>query len=360
MGEDPDDQQGAHATPMDSPQGETLGAIAEQWLRRVSPDGHPNVDPLAMRLQEIDTLALNIKFFGYELARRLASELPVRPKLPPRDVGLTCKPSTQRDLESHWVAYWCSQLKVPVVFHRKLWELAYVLQACREARMLRAGGRGLGFGCGQEPLASYFARRGIKIVVTDQHPDRGQTEGWERTGQHTSALESAYKPYLVRRERFDENVRLLHVDMNDIPPDLTNFDFCWSVCALEHLGSIENGLRFVENSLATLRPGGLSVHTTEFNFVDEFQTIDNYPTVLFQRKHFRDLKERLEAAGHAVAPLDFDVGRKPLDRFIDLPPYRHSWPASLQEQWGSGEAHIKLSMHGFPVTCFGIIVRKCE
>ncbi|MBX7187295.1 MAG: class I SAM-dependent methyltransferase [Vicinamibacteria bacterium] len=342
------------------PQVDALRALAEGALRRVSAAGHPNADPLAMRLQEIDTIALNIKFFGYDLARRLAAELPVRDNLRPRRVGLTCKPSTQDDLESDWVAYWCSQLKVPVVFHRKLWELAYVLQACRESGMMRASARGLGFGCGQDPLASYFAGRDLKITATDLPLDRVQSAGWEQSGQHASALDSTHKPYLVSRDQFEKNVRLRHVDMNDIPPDLADFDFCWSVCALEHLGSIEKGLRFVENSLATLRPGGLSVHTTEFNFADDAQTIDEHPTVLFQKRHFQDLKERLGSAGHVVAPLDFDVGSKPLDRFIDLPPFRHDWPASLREQWGAGEAHIKLSVHGFPVTCFGIIVRKSE
>jgi len=342
------------------PDVDALRALTDAALQRVSAAGHPNIDPLAMRLQEIDTIALNIKFFGYDLARRLAAELPVRDNLSPRRVGLTCKPSTQADLESDWVAYWCSQLKVPVVFHRKLWELAYVLQASRESGMIRAGARGLGFGCGQEPLASYFAGRDLKITVTDLPLDRVQSAGWERSGQHASALDSAFKPYLVSREQFDENVGLRYVDMNDIPPDLADFDFCWSVCALEHLGSIEKGLRFVENSLATLRPGGLSVHTTEFNFADDAQTIDDYPTVLYQKKHFQDLKERLGSAGHFVAPLDFDVGSKPLDRFIDLPPFKHDWPAALKEQWRDGEAHIKLSVHGFPVTCFGVIVRKSE
>ena len=104
--------------------------------------------------------------------------------------------------------------------------------------------------------------------------------------------------------------------MTAIPADLAGFDFCWSLCAFEHLGSIEAGLRFVEASLAPLRPGGTAVHTTEFNINANGPTIDNWPTVLFQRRHMEALAARLAAQGHQVAPFDFDAGDKPLDRFV--------------------------------------------
>ena len=35
------------------------------------------------------------------------------------------------------------------------------------------------------------------------------------------------------------------------------FDFVWSACAFEHLGSILNGLEFVVNSVKCLKPGGV-------------------------------------------------------------------------------------------------------
>jgi len=31
-----------------------------------------------------------------------------------------------------------------------------------------------------------------------------------------------------------------------LPADLTGFDFCWSICALEHLGTIAQGLDFIK------------------------------------------------------------------------------------------------------------------
>ena len=40
------------------------------------------------------------------------------------------------------------------------------------------------------------------------------------------------------------------------------------LAGIDRIGSIELGLQFIENSMATLRPGGVAVHTTEFNLED--------------------------------------------------------------------------------------------
>ncbi|MCX5963683.1 MAG: hypothetical protein NT070_11250 [Cyanobacteria bacterium] len=136
--------------------------------------------------------------------------------------------------------------------------------------------------------------------------------------------------------------------MNAIPTDLANkYDFCWSACALEHLGSIANGLRFIEKSLDTLVSGGVCIHTTELNYLQEKNTIDNEGTVLFRKQDFIKLAQQLTAQGHQVAPLNFDIGSGFLDQFIDIPPYQE-----VQD------AHLKLLVGDFATTSFGIIVKK--
>ena len=70
-------------------------------------------------------------------------------------------------------------------------------------------------------------------------------------------------------DEFRRLVDFRYCDMNNISSDLHEFDFCWSCCALEHLGSLSAGLRFIERSLDTLRPGGWAVHTTEFNLFSD-------------------------------------------------------------------------------------------
>jgi 2-polyprenyl-3-methyl-5-hydroxy-6-metoxy-1,4-benzoquinol methylase len=327
-------------------------------LELLGPDSKPNLGALSLKMRDLNNLALTVKFFGYELARKMAEELPSLQAKEPFFVGMQSKASTQADLESDWAAYWLAELKAPRLFHRKLWEFAYLLQGLWERDMIADGRRGLGFGCGQEPIPSYLASRGVQLSVTDIAPAEARSKGWMDSAQHTTTIDSLYMPHLIERETFDRNVALRYVDMNAIPSDLKNYDFCWSICALEHLGSIANGLSFIRNSLSTLRPGGVAIHTTEFNFLDDKQTIDNWPTVLFQRQHFIQLAEELTAEGHQVAELDFRVGNKPLDKFIDVPPFPHDFPASVSSEWGQSSAHLKISIDGFASTCFGIIVTK--
>ena len=126
-----------------------------------------------------DFLLRNIKVFGYELARdarvALAEVEPQASTAPeassfPRP--LVTKIATEADFLSPWFAYWCDQLRARRIFHRKLWELAFILQVLHERDMLREGLRGFGFGCGKEPIPSYLASRGIKALVTDLDPGR--------------------------------------------------------------------------------------------------------------------------------------------------------------------------------------------
>lgn len=330
-------------------------------LRRiVNPYSQPNINALWDVAKDITPAHLILKSLGQDLAERLRSALPARTGLQPQHVGIKSKATTQADLESDWAAYWLSEYKIPLIFHRKLWEVCFLNQALYEHGMINPGRRGLGFGCGVESFPSYFASRGVYVVVTDAPPDHAQTAGWTKGTQYASNLETLHKRELVSHDEFDKHVTHRFVDMNAIPPDLRDFDFCWSICALEHLGSIAKGLDFIENSLETLRPGGVAVHTTEFNFLDDEDTVDNWVTVYYQRKHFVDLRNRLEANGHKIAPLDFDVGNSILDKFIDLPPFRQNAKTETELSWLKNEPHLKVSSDGFVVTCFGLVITKAQ
>lgn len=326
-------------------------------LALTGPRSQPNFNTLLDLVKDIDFIKLNLKFFGYELARSLAAALPPRDVSGPRVHALAWKPTTQADLESDWAAYWLGQLKIAFIYHRKLWESVYLLQALHNHGLIRPGVRGLGFGCGEEPFPSYFASKGMHTTVTDLAPHEQASRGWAASGQHASSLDRCFMPALVERDDFFALTKLEFVDMNALSPTLRDFDFCWSICALEHLGSIENGLNFIENSLDTLKPGGVAVHTTEFNFYDDGRTIDNWACVYFQKRHFLALAERLRQKGYEVPELDFDLGTGPMDRFIDLPPYAHQVSGSLRSLWAS-ETHLKLANDGFASTCYGLIVKK--
>lgn len=305
---------------------------------------------------DIRLIELNIKAFGYDLAQRLAQTLPIRTDTAARHVGLHSKGATQADIESDWAAHWASELKIPVVYHRKVWELTYVLQVMYEHGLLQEGRRGLVFGCGREPVPSYLASHGVQVTVTDLELQAAQQAGWVSTDQHLNALDAAFLPHLIDRETFDRLVEFQVADMNAIPATLRDYDFCWSICAMEHLGSIRHGLDFVENSLETLKPGGVAIHTMEFNVENDGPTFEDRSTSLFQRRHLEELAARLRQQGHWVADFDFFCGNRPMDNFIDLPPWPDVPPQDFIKHLESN--HLKLGIAGFISTSFGIVVKK--
>ena len=339
-----------------------LSLILRELFRLGSSDGKPNMNQILLALKDINIIKLNIKNLGYQLGQTLMPYLDSIDTISQPTVwNMVSKPTTQNDIESPWFRFWCSELKIAPIYHRKLWEFAFLLQCLYEQNMLVSGLKGIGFGCGEEPMASYFASRGIDVLVTDLELEKVQGTGWIETGQHASSLESSYRPELCTRVEFDQHVLHAYVDMNAIPDVYDGqYDFCWSVCAMEHLGSIEKGLAFVENSLKTLKPGGIALHTTEFNYLATDMTIDNWPTVLFLKRHFELLAQSINAAGHVFFGPSFDTGSGCLDRFIDLPPYFLGEGLLTKEQWSGVNqgSHLKLSIDGYACTCFGILIKK--
>jgi len=250
----------------------------------------------------------------------------------------------QESFEAPYFAYWTAKVGHALRFHRKTWEFVFICQALYERGLLRPGARGLGFGVGGEPLTAFFAAEGCRITATDMAPEAAAGSGWVETAQHAGGKEALRRPFCPA-PMFDANVEFRFCDMNHVPDDLKGYDFCWSACALEHLGSIEHGLAFIQRSLDCLKPGGFAVHTTEFNLSSNDETVTEGSTVLFRKRDMEELSRRVAAAGHTMAPLDLNPGYGEVDRYIDVPPYRV-------------EPHLKLALQGYAATSIGVIIRK--
>lgn len=248
----------------------------------------------------------------------------------------------QEQLTSPAFRYWLGQLGLSTTrMHRKLWELAYVTQALHERGCLQPGKRGLGFAVGEEPLPAFFAEQGVEVLATDLDADDSRSQAWRRTGQHLSNVGDADVPTTAAGGR----VTTRAVDMNQIPSDLQGFDFTWSTCSFEHCGSIDLGLAFLRNQLKTLAPGGVAVHTTEFNLTSNDATIESGATVIFRRSDIEGIVRQLQAEGHDVEPISWDPGDKPFDKHIDWPPY-------------SQDQHLRLALRRYAATSIGLILRK--
>ncbi|MFT8245353.1 SAM-dependent methyltransferase [Roseomonas sp. BN140053] len=340
---------------------------ATAWAMRLFIGREPHNDAeVAFHSQHGDLHSLRVAFsrthefrafldaYGHDKRKEYAAPLwllrpPADPELrwrfePPSLAQPTCQLCTAEQFAEPAYAAWCVALGVEPVQHRKQWEFCWLLAAMQAAGVLRPGHRALGFGTGKESIPSVLAARGLHVVASDAPMELIEGQGWTTTNQHSHDVMDLHFPNLLDEAVFRERVSFRPVDMNAIPTDLRGFDLCWSSCSFEHLGSIEHGLRFVENSLETLRPGGLAVHTTEFNLSSNDDTVETPTVSLFRRRDFEALLSRLRAAGHEVWPLNLHPGYAEVDAHIDVPPY--------------GLPHLKLALAEYVTTSIGIMVRR--
>lgn len=333
-----------------------IGTVGERVASPTDAAGRPHLDPLSLALRDLPSTILNVKSLAAELARQQAARLPAAPPpAAPARIGLTGRLCRQSDLEQPWMGHWRGALGVPLHYHRKPWEYGFILQALWEADMLAPGRRGLGFAVGTEPLASLLAARGVEVLATDLDAGDARAGAWAATQQNAARIEDLHHPRLVDRDTFLARCRFRAVDMNALPEDLRGgFDFVWSSCSFEHLGSIERGLAFVEAAMAALKPGGIAVHTTEFRFAEDGPKLDDWPCVAFSMRDMEELARRVAARGHRMLPIDARPGRDPLDDYIDTPPFARRPGRGLVLP---APPHLRVNVEGIPATSLGIILR---
>ncbi|MFM7205567.1 MAG: SAM-dependent methyltransferase [Planctomycetaceae bacterium] len=265
-------------------------------------------------------------------------------------VSQLCRLAT---LDSPTFRHWLERLGDGWHLHRKNWEHAYICQALHERGLLAPGRRGLGFAVGAEKLPAFFAALGCRITATDLAVDDDRNQRWASSGQWTGNLAALNAHGLCPADVFAQQVEFRPVDMNDVPDDLRDYDFTWSTCSFEHCGSLELGLAFLERQLECLRPGGVAVHTTEFNLSSNDSTVARGPNVIYRLRDIEEFVARLVDRGHHVEPIDLDPGATEADRFIDPPPYHGSTGKAP-----GGMKHLRLNLDGYASTSIGLILRR--
>ncbi|CAB1367279.1 SAM-dependent methyltransferase [Denitratisoma oestradiolicum] len=235
--------------------------------------------------------------------------------------------NTNQFLEPEFKRWACQELGWQFGFNRKLWEYAFILNAID--RYGRLDGRGLGFGVGREPIIPVMLRHGARLLVTDLSHEDAQRQGWA-----TSEFDASIRDQLDFR----------FVNMNEIPADLRDFDFLWSCGSLEHIGSLEAGLAFIESSLDCLKPGGVAVHTTEFNFSSQEETRDAADICFYRDRDIESLVERVRRKGGEMT-VNLARGDGPLDKHVDYPPYVY-------------ELSMRAWYEPYAITSVGLVIHK--
>lgn len=251
----------------------------------------------------------------------------------------------QEDIESENFKSW-SRLwgwNEPLFYHRKNWEWSFICQALYERDKLGRDLKGCGFAVGKEPLSSVFTSMNSFITASDAPSENTQSKNWLETNQFSNRKDDVYFDGICEKSIFDSRVLFEEIDMNNIPIKDNEFDFIWSSCSIEHLGSLRNGIDFVLNSLSYLKPGGVAVHTTEFNVSSNDGTLDSDSVVLYRKKDIENLALILKNHNCKVE-LDFSLGKKERDFEVSLPPFL--------------EPHLRLNLNGYEATSFGLIIEK--
>ena len=230
--------------------------------------------------------------------------------------------------------------------YRKWWEWCAILEVLSSRGMLETGRKGLGFAVGTEPLPSAMAARGVEVLATDLGVDQ-TTAKWSDTGQHAASLEALYHPHWVTEHRFRELVSFQPADMNHLetlPSD--TYDFIWSSCAFEHIGKLDDGLNFVVNAMRLLKPGGIAVHTTEYNVSSNIDTVMEGDCI-YRRQDIERLEYMLRPHRCGLEPVDFNAGVSDFDLDYDEPPY-----------FQTKARHVKLLLDGYVSTSMLLVIRK--
>lgn len=232
----------------------------------------------------------------------------------------------------------------PFQMHRKLWEYAFIEYHLSKLSCLQEGKKGLCFGVGQEPLPALLANRGCSILATDAAPESVGAI-WSKDQQFSRTAADLNYDGMIDKATFESLVSYETCDMNNIGSHLKDFDFCWSACCLEHLGSLRHGLDFILKSLDALKIGGIACHTTELNLSSDIETLETGGTVLYRRRDLEAFFREVENLGHKMEPIKISPMASPIDHFVDIPPYSHN-------------PHLKLLLCGYVTTSVGIVIQK--
>lgn len=171
-------------------------------------------------------------------------------------------------------------------FHRKQWEFALIFLALRRLGLLNERSTGLSMGGGNERVLYSIARYVKKLFVTDLYSD---STGWDcaRTDDPNEFIKIS-KPFDVD----DSKIEALRMDMRDLQFEDNTFDFCYSSCAIEHIGDYDDFVKHFNEVNRCLKDGGVYVLTTEFQF--ENKTIKDPNNYIFAPNYLKDILNNID------------------------------------------------------------------
>ena len=235
-------------------------------------------------------------------------------------------------------------------FHRKQWESAMIFLTLRNLGKLRPDSFGLSMGGGKELIAYALAPHTKHLVITDLYE---VNTSWDcaKTSNPDEFIRQN-KPFPVN----DERMSALRMDMRHLEfPDGT-FDFCYSTCAVEHIGGPEDFLQHFNEVARVLNDDGIYVFTTEVSY--DRTSIQDDHNYIFSLPLLYELigESNLVPIGDYDARISHHKINFPIPS--TLKQLTHFVTDSLPERVLQEAPHIQLLRGKHPFTCGVFVLQK--
>jgi len=174
-----------------------------------------------------------------------------------------------------------NELKESPRFHRKQWEFAMIFLALKKLGYLNEDMTGLSLGGGNERVLYSIAQHVNKLIVTDLY-DEDTTWDCAKTKDPDEYIKAS-KPFDVD----DSKIKALRMDMRYLDFADNTFDFCYSSCAIEHIGDFEDFVLHLDEVYRVLKEDGVYVFTTELKIGSD--TIKDENNFIFSSFYLNDI-----------------------------------------------------------------------
>lgn len=259
-----------------------------------------------------------------------------------------CDAADWFDTEFAWIIK--NELREPARFHRKQWEFAQIFLTLRKLGFLSPDKNGLSLGGGNERVLYSIANHIKKLIVTDLY-ENNTTWDCARTNDPNEFIRNS-KPFEIDESKIDA----LHMDMRYLDFKDNSFDFCYSSCAVEHIGHYSDFLQHLNEVYRVLKPDGIYVFTTELQFGD--MTIKDPNNYVFSKNYLTELLSNTEFTPefNVDSNLNEHIANNPLPSGIRNLNYKGS--NTIGDYLFDNLPHIILLRGNVPFTSVLFVLRK--
>lgn len=265
-----------------------------------------------------------------------------------KSLSKICDAADWFDTEFHSIII--NELKESPRFHRKQWEFAMIFLALKKLGMLNANMTGLSLGGGNERVLYSIAQHVNKLIVTDLY-DADTTWDCAKTKDPDEYIKAS-KPFDVD----DSKIKALRMDMRYLDFEDNTFDFCYSSCAIEHIGDFEDFVRHLDEVYRVLKEDGVYVFTTELKIGSD--TIKDENNFVFSSSYINEIFKSTKL----TTDVDADVNLAHHEINVPLPSNIKNLCYNNEDSFIDGMMknypHVVLLRGKYPFTSIQFVMRK--